>query len=276
MKTPVAKKRRAQALSRPSEDTTSLPRDLLNEKVANLVHLMILKYQQKEPITKVEMLKVVIERDNKQFPVIFEKVSKCLEVISGIDLREVGPKIHSYVLVNSLGLTHDKIVSDDQSMPANGLLIIVLGVIFIEGNCVPEENIWDFLNMIGIHAGRKHFIYGKPRKLITRNWVQENYLEYWMVPNSDPSWYEFLWGPRAYAETSKLKVLEFLAKIKGIDPISFSDWYEEALRDEEERAGTRNNSMHSNTAMFIVQHLPVIPDPTEECTVFEEGNQVSK
>lgn len=97
-----------------------------------------------------------------------------------------------------------------------------------------------------------------------------------MVPNSDPSRYEFLWGPRSYAETSKLKVLEFLAKIKGIDPISFSDWYEEALRDEEERAGTRNNSMDSNTAMFIVQHLPVIPDPTEECTVFEEGSQVSK
>ena len=58
-----------------------------------MVHLMILKYQQKEPITKVEMLKVVIERDNKQFPVIFEKVSKCLEVISGIDLREVGIRV---------------------------------------------------------------------------------------------------------------------------------------------------------------------------------------
>ena len=41
---------------------------------------------------------------------IFEKASKCLEVISGINLREMDPKTHSYVLVNSLGLTHDKIV----------------------------------------------------------------------------------------------------------------------------------------------------------------------
>ncbi|XP_017899553.1 PREDICTED: melanoma-associated antigen B16-like [Capra hircus] len=258
-----------------SEDTKSLPRDLLNEKVANLVHLMILKYQQKEPITKAEMLKVVIKRDNKQFLVTFEKASKCLEVISGIDVKEVDPKTHCYILFNSLGLTHDKIVSDDQNMPTSGLLIIILGVIFIEGNCVPEENIWNFLNMIGIKAGRKHFIYGEPRKLITRNWVQENSLEYRMVSNSDPSWYEFRWGPRSYAETSKLKVLEFLAKIKWIDLISFSDCYEEALRDEEERAGARNNSMDSNTAMFIVQHLLVIPDPTEE-TVFEEGSQVSK
>lgn len=97
-----------------------------------------------------------------------------------------------------------------------------------------------------------------------------------MVSNSRPlHLVRIRWGPRSYAETSKLKVLEFLAKIKGIDLISFSDCYEEALRDEEERAGARNNSMDSNTAMFIVQHLLVILDPTEE-TVFEEGSQVSK
>ncbi|XP_007103276.2 melanoma-associated antigen 10-like [Physeter macrocephalus] len=214
--------------------TTSSLRDLLDEKVADLLRFMVLKYRLKEPFTKAEMLKVVIKN---QFPVIFKKASKYLEVISGLDVKEVDPKIHSYVLVSSLDLTHDDMHSDDQSMPKNGLLVIILGVIFIEGNCAPEENIWDFLNMIGVYAGRKHFIYGEPRKLITRDWVQENYLEYRRVPNSHPLRYEFLWGPRAHAETSKLKVLEFLAKIKGTDPISFSYWYEEALRDDKESQG---------------------------------------
>ncbi|XP_036695229.1 melanoma-associated antigen 9-like [Balaenoptera musculus] len=220
-----------------SVDTRSLLRELQDEKVADLLHFMVLKYRLKEPFTKAEMLKVVSKKYKNQFSVIFKKASKCLEVISGIDVKEVDPKIHSYVLVNSLDLTHDEMVSDDQSMPKNGLLVIILGVIFIEGNCAPEENIWDFLNMLGVYAGRKHFILGEPRKLITRDWVQENYLEYRKVPNSDPPRYEFLWGPRAYAETSKLKVLEFLAKIKGTDPISFSYWYEEALRDDEESRG---------------------------------------
>ncbi|XP_007452147.1 PREDICTED: melanoma-associated antigen 10-like [Lipotes vexillifer] len=220
-----------------SAHTKSLFRDLLDEKVADLLHFMVLKYRLKEPFTKAEMLKVVIKKDKNQFPVIFKKASKCLEVISGIDVKEVNPQIHSYVLVNSLDLTHDEMHSDDQSMPKNGLLVIILGVIFIEGNCAPEENIWDFLNMINVYAGREHFVYGEPRKLITRDWVQENYLEYRKVPNSDPPRYEFLWGPRAYAETSKLKVLEFLAKVKGTDPISFSHWYEEALRDDEESRG---------------------------------------
>nr|XP_015105426.1 melanoma-associated antigen 10-like [Vicugna pacos] len=198
---------------------------------------MILKYRLKEPITKAEMLKVVIKRYKKQFPVIFKKACKCLEVISGIDVKEVDPQIHSYVLVNSLDLTHVETLSDNQSMPKNGLLIIILGLIFIEGNCTPEENIWDFLSMIGVYAGREHFIYGEPRKLLTRDWVEQNYLVYQKVPNSDPPRYEFLWGPRAHAETSKMKVLEFLAKIKGTDPITFSSWCEKALRDEKESQG---------------------------------------
>ncbi|XP_059766464.1 melanoma-associated antigen 10-like [Balaenoptera ricei] len=220
-----------------SVDTRSLLRELQDEKVADLLHFMVLKYRLKEPFTKAEMLKVVSKKYKNQFSVIFKKASKRLEVISGIDVKEVDPKIHSYVLVDSLNLTHDEMLSDDQSMPKNGLLVIILGVIFVEGNCAPEENIWDFLNMLGVYAGRKHTILGEPRKLITRDWVQENYLEYRKVPNSDPPRYEFLWGPRAYAETSKLKVLEFLAKIKGTDPISFSYWYEEALRDDEESRG---------------------------------------
>uniref|UniRef100_A0A452RAI8 MAGE domain-containing protein n=1 Tax=Ursus americanus TaxID=9643 RepID=A0A452RAI8_URSAM len=237
-------------------DTESLPRDPLHEKVADLVHFMVLKYRLKEPITEAEMLQVVIKRYKKQFPVIFKKASKCLEVISGIDVKEVDPTTHSYVLVNSLDLTLDEMLSDNHSMPKNGLLIIILGVIFIEGNCAREEDIWDFLNMMGVYAGREHFIYGEPRKLITRDWVQENYLEYRQVPNSDPPRYEFLWGPRAYAETSKMKVLEFLAKIKGTDPISFSCWYEEALRDEEGRAQPRIHSVDNTNAMFVAQHWP--------------------
>ncbi|XP_034861767.1 melanoma-associated antigen 10-like [Mirounga angustirostris] len=248
-----------------STDTESLPRDPLDEKVADLVHFMVLKYRLKEPITKAEMLKFVIKRYKKQFPVIFQKASKCLEVISGIDVKEVDPTTHSYVLVNSLDLTCDEMLSDNQSMPKNGLLIIILGVIFIEGNCAPEEDIWDFLNVMGVYAGRDHFIYGEPRNLITRDWVQENYLEYRQVPNSDPPCYEFLWGPRAHAETSKMKVLEFLAKIKGTDPISFSYWYEEALRDEEERAQRRIGSVDNTTSMFIAQHWSAAsPAPTEE------------
>ncbi|XP_004686023.1 PREDICTED: melanoma-associated antigen 9-like [Condylura cristata] len=212
------------------------PRDPLEQKVTDLVKFMILKYQSKEPISKAEMLKGVSKSHQKRFPVIFQKASKCLEVIAGIDVKEVDPVLHSYVLVNSLGLTCEEKLGDKQGMPKHGFLLIILGAISIAGNCIPEEDIWDFLNVMGVYAGREHFLYGEPRQLLTRDWVQQKYLEYRQVPRSDPPRYEFLWGSRAHAETNKMKVLEFLAKIKGTDPISFSCWYEEALRDEEERA----------------------------------------
>ncbi|XP_059534614.1 melanoma-associated antigen 10-like [Myotis daubentonii] len=245
-----------------SADPESLHSDHIDENVTNLVHAMILRYRLRKPITKAEMLHVVNKRDKSQFSVIFKKACKCLEVICGIDVKEVVPATHSYVLVNSLDLTYDEMLSDHQSMPKNGLLIIILGMIFLEGNCAPEEDIWEFLNMMGVYAGREHFIYGEPRNLITRTWVQENYLEYQQVLNSDPPRYQFMWGPRAHAETSKLQVLEFLAKIKGTDPISFSCWYEEALRDEQERAQARIGPVGHAAAMFMAQ--PLLPQRKNE------------
>uniref|UniRef100_A0A8I3NTD5 MAGE domain-containing protein n=1 Tax=Canis lupus familiaris TaxID=9615 RepID=A0A8I3NTD5_CANLF len=105
----------------------------------------------------------------------------------------------------------------------------LLGVIFMKGNCATEEKIWEFLNKMRVYAGKRHFIFGEPKKLITEDLVKLKYLEYRQVPNSNPASYEFLWGPRAHAETSKMKVLEFWAKINHTVPSAFHSWYEEAL-----------------------------------------------
>ncbi|XP_042097763.1 putative MAGE domain-containing protein MAGEA13P [Ovis aries] len=209
----------------------------LNNKVAELVQFLCIKYVTKEPTTKAEMLRSVIREHKDNFPEIFSKVCKCMEVVFGIEVKEVDPMGHSYELVKTLNLTYDGMLINDGGMPKTGFLILILGMIFMEGNCAPEENIWKALNMMGVYAGQEDFIYGEPRKLITKDLVEEQYLQYRQVPHSDPPRYEFLWGPRAYAETSKMKVLEFFAKISGTDPTSLF-WYEEALRDERAQART--------------------------------------
>ncbi|XP_023394872.1 putative MAGE domain-containing protein MAGEA13P [Loxodonta africana] len=213
--------------------------DALDKKVADLVQFLSIKYVTKEPITETEMLKVVIRENNDHFPVIFKKACECMEVVFGISVEKMDPMGHSYILVKTLDLTYDGMLSNDQGMPKTGVLILILGVIFMEGNHASEEKIWEVLNMIGVYSGSKDFIYGEPGKLITRDLVQERYLEYRQVPNSDPACYEFLWGPRAYAETSKMKVLNFFAKVTGTYPSSFPSLYQEALRDEKERAQGR-------------------------------------
>ncbi|XP_010853898.1 PREDICTED: melanoma-associated antigen 10-like [Bison bison bison] len=138
-----------------------------------------------------------------------------------------------YVLVNTLGLTYnDSLRGDEESMPMAGLLVNTLSIIFIDGNCTSEEKIWEMLGIMGLYAGMNHSIYGDPRELLTQVWVQQGYLEYRQVPNSDPACYEFLWGPRTYAETTKMKVLEFLAKVHDTTPSAFPSLYEEALQSE--------------------------------------------
>uniref|UniRef100_A0A2K5YKR3 MAGE domain-containing protein n=1 Tax=Mandrillus leucophaeus TaxID=9568 RepID=A0A2K5YKR3_MANLE len=161
-------------------ESESLPRYALDEKVAELVQFLLLKYQTKEPVPKAEMLTTVIKKYNDYFPMIFGKAHELIELIFGI------------------------------GMPQNCLLILILSMISIKGSCVPEEVLCEVLSAIGVCAGREHFIYGNPRKLLIIDWVQRKYLEYWAVPNNAPPRYEFLWGPRAHSEASKRKVLKFL------------------------------------------------------------------
>ncbi|TEA30229.1 hypothetical protein DBR06_SOUSAS50210002, partial [Sousa chinensis] len=225
--------------SKSSKGIEDLRRDPLHMKVALLVHYLLHKYQKKEPITKSEMLKFVIKKYKYRFNEILKRASEHMELAFGLDLKEVDPTRHCYALVSKLDLTSNGTMNEEENPPKTGLLMIVLGVIFINSNCATEEEIWEVLNMMGVHAERKHFIYGDPKKVITEDLVQLKYLEYRQVANSDPPRYEFLWGPRAHVETSKMKVLEFLAKIYDTVPSAFPFWYEEALRDEEERAQAR-------------------------------------
>ncbi|XP_033057443.1 melanoma-associated antigen 8 isoform X2 [Trachypithecus francoisi] len=212
----------------------SIFREALDEKVAELVHFLLRKYQIKERVTKAEMLESVIKNYKNHFPEIFSKASECMQVIFGIDVKEVDPAGHCYVLVTCLGLSYDGLLGDDQSTPKTGLLIIVLGMILMEGSCAPEEAIWEALSVMGLYDGREHSVYWKVRKLLTQEWVQENYLEYRQAPGSDPVRYEFLWGPRALAETSYVKVLEHVVRVNARVRISYPSLHEEALGEEKE------------------------------------------
>ncbi|XP_034340813.1 melanoma-associated antigen 10-like [Arvicanthis niloticus] len=208
-------------------------------KVYDLVDFLLFKYQMKAFTTKAEMLESIGREYDAYYPLIFSEASECLKLVFGIDMIEVDPFVHSYILVTALGLTYDGMLTNVQGKPKTGLLIVVLGVIFMKGNCVSEEIIWKMLNNIGLRGGRDPYIHQDPRKLISEEFVQEGYLEYRQVPNSDPLSYEFLWGPRAFAETTKMKVLEFFASIAKIDPRAYTERYAEALRDELERAQAR-------------------------------------
>lgn len=185
----------------------------LSAKVADLVQFLLLKYRLKELTNKTEIIEKIIEDDEQHYNRIFNEASEGLKLVFGIDVIEVDPVAHTYALVIALGITYDGMLTNAQGMPKTGLLIIALGAICMNGNRVSENVIWRALNMMGVSTTENHYVAGNAKKLFTETFVQEGYLEYNLVPDSDPPHYEFLWGPRAHAETRSEDVLEFLAEI---------------------------------------------------------------
>ena len=104
------------------------------------------------------------------------------------------------------------------------------------GDWAPEEAFWGALSRLGLCVGSEHCIFGEPRELLTQVWVQEGYLEYRQVPDSLPAHYEFLWGPWAYAETSKWQVMAFLLRVNQRAFRSFTLPSAEAVREEDSAA----------------------------------------
>lgn len=199
-------------------------------------------------------------------------------------MKEVDPTSYSYGLNNTLHLTYNGMLSDDQGMPKTGLLILILSIIFIEGNCAPEDKIWKVLNMMWVFTGKIYFIYRDSRKLITKDLVQEKYLEYQQVPDSDPQSHKFLWSLIIHAETRKVKILQFFTKITETDPTFFPCWYKEVLRDDSELSEARVATINDITAR--VSESFSVPYSSFSCpewslkkifySVFEEENQGSK
>ncbi|XP_006885162.1 PREDICTED: melanoma-associated antigen B4-like [Elephantulus edwardii] len=213
-------------------------RDPLIKRMSFLLQFLLHKYKLREPITKAEMMKVINKKYKERFPEILQRATEHMELVFGLDLKEVDPESQSYVLTSTVEFSREENLSSG-TFPKYGLLMPLLGMMHLSDNQASEEEVWEFLNRLGVYDGKRHFIFGEARKLLTKDLVQEKYLEYRQVPGSHPPCYEFLWGPRAYTEACKTKVLKFLTKLNDVDQNAFQTLYLETWRDEEEReAGT--------------------------------------
>ncbi|XP_055986230.1 melanoma-associated antigen 4-like [Sorex fumeus] len=187
--------------------------EALHDKMSNLVGFLLLKYRTKQLTMKYAMLRTILNNDEEKFSFFLSQVSECTQLLFGIDVKEINPEIHSYVLVTTLGLIYHGMVGPRQTMSNTGLLVMVLGLILLENDCASEQVVWEQLGLMGVHPGRRHFIYGEPKELLTNVWVQNRYLDYRREPGSYRARYQFLWGPSAHTEIRKVEVMEFFLNI---------------------------------------------------------------
>ncbi|CAK7313232.1 Melanoma-associated antigen 10 [Vulpes lagopus] len=214
----------------PGEQEDEQPEGSFHMKTAALVMLLLLKYRIKQPISKEQMLEVITPEFQDDFPVILSQASRCLRLVLGLDVIEVDPIEHCYHLNIILGLTWDGMVSGQGGLPKTSLLGLVLGLIVLEDDCAPEEEVWEALRVMEVYDGQEHIIYGEPRDLLTNVWVQEGYLECRLVVGSNPARYEFLWGPRAHVETSKFQVMDYAFQVSSSLMVSSLALCEQILR----------------------------------------------
>nr|BAB24751.1 unnamed protein product [Mus musculus] len=206
----------------------------------NLVEQYVLyKFKMKKLIDRNELIDLIEPKYRYNFSDIFKRAFENIEIVFAASVIEIDSTNHVYDLVSKLKLPNKGRVCPGRGLPKTGLLMTILAMIFMNGNSASEEDIWKFLNYMQVYPGRKHFIYREPRKLITQDFVKLKYLEYKQISLSDPPCYRFQWGPKAYTETTKMKVLEFMAKGSGVEPSTFSVQYTEALREENQKTKIR-------------------------------------
>ncbi|CAH6780283.1 melanoma-associated antigen B4 [Phodopus roborovskii] len=225
-----------------AEAIDSARRDPMTRKASKLLHYLLEKYQKDEQPVEADMLKLISRKYKVHFPWILEKATYQLEVVYGLELKVDKHNTQAYVLVNKLPMPPGTNEGGRKELPKTGLILTLLGMILMKGNSASEEEVWQFLHMQGIYPGRRHLIFGEPRKFITKELVEQNYVEYRQVPGSNPPSYEFLWGSRARNEDMKMKVLDVLAKIKNAMPSFYPQQYEEALSNQAERAARRGEA----------------------------------
>ena len=141
---------------------------------------LFLKYQAKELTSQAEMLKKVLRGNQEHFSEVFSQASESLQLVCGVEVREVNPREHIYIMVPTLGLTCDAMPSGGQGLPKAGLLTLIMQ----NGDGAPEEAFWGALSRIGLCVGSEHWVFGEPKELLTQVWVQEGYLEYQQVLDS--------------------------------------------------------------------------------------------
>ncbi|NWT07386.1 NSE3 protein, partial [Mionectes macconnelli] len=216
-----------------------------------LVQFLLVKDQKKIPIKRADMLKNVIREYRDACMEIISQAGRILQEVwrgrgllgwwppqgltlllpqtFGLQLVEIDPKLHSYILVSSLPCAKANHPCRAKEKEKMGLLIVILSFIFMKGNAVKDSTLWEFLRWLRVYPGAGHPP-GDPLKPPPT--PLSRYLKITPVPLMDPPQFSYQWGPRAAQETSKEEILNFVAKVQGKSPKFWTSQHNEATASQ--------------------------------------------
>ncbi|NXF13957.1 NSE3 protein, partial [Smithornis capensis] len=202
-----------------------------------LVQFLLVKDQKKIPIKRADMLKNVIREYRGAYTEIINRAGRTLQEVFGLQLVEIDPKRHSYILASKLPCAegnHPCRVKEKEKM---GLLVVILSFIFMKGNSVKDSDLaGPFIphRRAPLHPPPPRGSRGPPGAGGVQNNPPKSppthrYLEITPIPLTDPPQFTYQWGARAAKETSKRDLLNFVAKVQGKRPDFWTSQYNEAM-----------------------------------------------
>uniref|UniRef100_A0A8C8ULC1 MAGE domain-containing protein n=1 Tax=Peromyscus maniculatus bairdii TaxID=230844 RepID=A0A8C8ULC1_PERMB len=150
---------------------TLKPQDPMEQNVAELLQFLLVKDQTKYPIKESEMRQFIVKEYRNQFPEILRRAAAHLECIFRFELKELDTEEHTYILLNKLGPVPFEGLEDIPNGPKMGLLMMILGQIFLNGNQAREADIWEMLWRFGVQRERRLSVFGNPKRLLSVEFV---------------------------------------------------------------------------------------------------------
>ena len=205
------------------------------ERIAvDIVHYLLTADYKKHPIKQSDIKKHALGDYSRAFNSLMRMATEKLRNVYGIKVVETEVrKQKAYMLINAFDnkcrAAHQTWSPEDYANM--GLVMVILSAIFMKGNALREEDLYDLLNRLGIDPDRPDETYGDIKHLIMTDFVHQGYLEVEREPDSDPPVHVFRWGPRARAETSKQKAMKFLCQVFK----KSSERWTTLMRDVEQR-----------------------------------------
>ncbi|XP_063953197.1 non-structural maintenance of chromosomes element 3 homolog [Lytechinus pictus] len=223
-----------QSLTQAQRAADSLPKEVIDQKVSNLVQYMLIMEAKKNPVKRSDLYKNVFKEHKNILPEVLRRAKVKLNEIFGYELVEAEQggktKTKCYFLLNSLSsdLTQDLVRNNDEVK--FGLLYIILALIFMNEGQMSDVQMWLLLQKLELNPEEKHPVYGDVRKLVTQDFTKQLYLDCQKIPNTDPVESEFKWGLRAEKEMDKEQILNLVAQIMGEqNPSIWKTQYREVL-----------------------------------------------
>ncbi|KAI4490205.1 hypothetical protein M0802_010839 [Mischocyttarus mexicanus] len=190
--------------------------------------------KKKHFITKSQIIKNVLQENSKNFHVVIERVKLLLSQVFGYKLVNIDSS--KYIVVNEIENSIPHLNFSKPTKSEQVLLFLILCHIYMYEDACTEEIIWDFLRHLEIvqEDNFEHSYFGNVKRLITVEFVAQQYLKKEEINKGDSLKCEYKWGPRAEYEVSYRDVLKFVSKMFGDIPInSWPSQYKKMLQKEQ-------------------------------------------